>query len=359
MKRWKNRTALIILAALFAQATNSQLLWGRQPSKHDREAELERKINRGTPPIRKAKLQIDLARLRLDKSLKAYADLKIKSGTELLKTYSRAIQDAGYTLQNSGRNAARQPKGFKDLEIAIRRDIRVLEDLRRRVPFNSREEIRSIIDRVDQVREQILEAMFNSSEAGLRPAPFLAEGTILYTSWIATAAAPQTDAADLSPPEEDQLRRVQDAGKRISVYLQLGATRIDKFEEFRPHSGRTTLEHGPYLNTLLNNYVACINELKDWMEYQYDKEGDMRKGLQVLLKQGPVHLDRLRRSQRFQDKLTDHYAKTLQYAIENLEDTLEGGALALSEQRRIFKEQKKTRKEGKGQAKRNNKNRPK
>lgn len=359
MKQWGNRSAWVILVVLLAQTIGSGTLWGRTPAIRDQEAALERKIKRETRPVRKARLQIDLARLRLDKSLKAYAAFEIERGAELLKTYDKAIQDADSTLRNSGRKPAQQPRGFKDLEIAIRRDIRVLEDLKRRVPFNDRGEVQSTIDRVDQVREQVLEAMFGSSEAGLRRTPLPDVAIMLYASRPTAPAHPQKDAADLSPAEEDQLREAQDAGERIAVYLELGAARIDKFEEFRSPSGRAASEHGPYLNSLLNSYVACIDELKDWMEYQYDKDGDMRKGLRVLLKKGPVHLERLRRARRVQDKLTVYYAQTLEYAIENMEDTLDGGALAFGEQQKNFRERQKAEEEEKKQAKRNKKKRRK
>ncbi len=359
MKQWGNRSAKVILVILLAQAIGSGPLWGRAPAARDREADLERKIKREIRPVRKAQLQIHLARVRLDKSLKAYAAFETERGAELLKTYDKAIQGADDTLRNSGRKPAQQPRGFKDLEIAIRRDIRVLEDLKRRVPFDDRGEVQSIIDRVDQVRERVLEAMFASSEAGLRRAPLPGEAIKPGASWAAAPAHPQKDGADLSPAEEDQLREAQNPGERIAVYLELGATRIDKFEEYRPPSGRAPSEHGPYLNSLLNTYIACIDELKEWMEYQYDRDGDMRKGLRVLLKQGPLHLERLRRARRFQDNLTAYYAQTLEYAIENMEDTLDGGALAFGEQQKNFRERQEAEEEEKKQAKRNKKKRRK
>ena len=272
------------------------------------------------------------------------------------KPTEKAIRDAAYTLRGSGRNPTQKPRGFKDLEIAIRRDTRVLEDLKRRVPFDNHGEVQSIIDSVEQVREQVLKAMFDASEASLRSAPLPCGAIMINASWVVAQELSQTDASDLNPAEEDKLREAQDPGERIAVYLELAAARIDKFEEFRPPSGRATSEPGPYLNSLLNTYIACIDELKDWMEYQHDKDGDMRKGLRVLLKQGPVHLERLRRARRVQDELTVYYTQTLEYAIENMEDTLDGGALAFGKQERNFKERQNAEKEEKKQAKRNKKN---
>ena len=365
MKQSGNRPARVFLVILLAQVIGGGLLWGRAPAARDPEADLERKIKREVRPLRKARLQIDLARVRLDKSLKAYAAFETESGAELLKNYTKAIQDAEGTLRNSGRKPTQQPRGFKDLEIAIRRDLRVLKDLKQRVPYDDREPVQSIIDQVDQVREQVLASMFDLSDATLRRAPFpwdaAAPGrpTILSASWAPALPPPQTDAADLSPAEVDQLQKAQDPGKRIAVYLELAAARVDKFEEFRPPSGRAASDHGPYLNSLLNSYVACIDELKVWMEYQYDRDGDMRKGLRYLLKQGPVHLERLRRARRFQDKLTAYYSQTLEYAIENMEDALDGGALAFGEQQKKFREQEKAEEEETEQARRKKKKRRK
>ena len=56
---------------------------------------------------------------------------------------------------------------------------------------------------------------------------------------------------------------------------------------------------------------------------------------------GPLHLERLRRARRLQDQLTPYYEQTLEYAIENMEDTLDGGALAFGEQEKNSRERQK------------------
>ena len=348
------------------------------------EAKLEKRIRIEVRPIRKARLQIKLARLQLRKSAKSYGELRMKGGRKYLKDYIEIVELAYGTLQKSGRDPTRNPQGFKDLEIALRQHIRVMEDLKRRVPYDERQGVQAAIDRVDEIREQVLESMFATEEIyfdrgrevppepGGADFPVSQVAAVLISSpgtdrdsalsrglkkWppVRTPRFAQLDPAELGEAEVDRIRDAQEPDERIQVYLQLAEARLDKFEEFRAETGRRMPGKGYYLDSLLETYNALYDELKAWIEYQYDKNRDMRSGLRSLLKKGPVHLERLRRAQRNRDPFTIDFTETLQYAIDNVEDTLQGGTQALRVQEERFKDSDENAKGKKKRGKRKKK----
>ena len=387
------------------------------------EAKLEKRIRREVRPIRKVRLQIKLARLRLRKSAKSYGELRIKGGRKYLKGYIEIVELAFGALQKSGRDPTQNPQGFKDLEIAIRQDTRLLEDLKQQVPYDEREGIQGAINRVDEIREQVLESLFATGEVyfdrgtdippapaggdlpvnqvaavliaspgidrdsalsrGLRSwlpgrserseesafqSPVLAghenfssrrraaalgmTGGSVYQPHVRTLRFVQLDSVELGEAEVDRIRDAQETAERIRIYLKLSVARLDKFDEFRAETGQRIPGKGHYLDSLLKTYNSLYDELKEWIEYQYEKNHDIRKGLRYLLKEGPVHLERLRQAQKNRDQFTIDFSETLEYVIDNVEDTLQGGTQALRLQEERFKNSDENEKGKKKQGKR-------
>jgi hypothetical protein len=56
-----------------------------------------------------------------------------------LTEYVGTVREAHQTMMKTGRDAHRKPKGFKELEIALRRQINMLNDLGRTVTFDQRD----------------------------------------------------------------------------------------------------------------------------------------------------------------------------------------------------------------------------
>ena len=328
-------------------------------------ARLEQKIRRELDIIKKVRLQIKLARIHLKSSTKAYRKLDFNGGKKLLDTYLDSIREARKILRRSGRNPQRQPRGYKDLEIALRQDLRILTDLKRSVPYFEREAVQIRIDQVDEEREEVLQSMFevsgtnreNRSAPPGRPKKISLTHRPVWVSASYSPLAPQKDPAELSEAEVELVREAQDPGDRIIVYVQIAGARLDKFEEFQKETGRRNPGKGYYLDSVLEKYIAVYDELKDWIEYQYDKGRDMRRGLRRLLKDGPVQLERLHRAQEHKDEYTIDYAENVQYAIETLQDTLEGGTVAFREQEEEFRAKEEEEKARKKQEKQKKKRR--
>lgn len=148
----------------------------------------------------------------------------------------------------------------------------------------------------------------------------------------------------LSEEEEDRLREAQEPSPRIEAYLDLAQARLDRFENFRGKPADPRYDNGAYLDKLLGEYVSLDDELKNWIEDQYDRRGDMRRGLHTLLERLPRQLDQLRRIEQTRDALTPDYSASLRDAIDDATDTLDGAAKALAGQEKLFGELKRQEK---------------
>ena len=148
----------------------------------------------------------------------------------------------------------------------------------------------------------------------------------------------------LSDDEEDKIRDAQDPSDRIEVYLTLAQTRLDRIEQFRSKPMDPQYDNGAYIDHLLDEYISLTDALKNWIQDQYDRRGDMRKGLQKVLEMGPKQLDGLRRIQESPDAYAADYAKSLRDARDDFTDALDGATKALGDQVKMFGELKRNEK---------------
>ena len=100
------------------------------------------------------KLCLEIARLQLDASEKAYQASQVPQAQELLKDVVDYAQKAG--------DAARQSrKHIKKTEIEVRKMSRRLQDLKPSVDVDSRQPVQDAINRLEHVRTQLLMQMFS------------------------------------------------------------------------------------------------------------------------------------------------------------------------------------------------------
>ncbi len=148
----------------------------------------------------------------------------------------------------------------------------------------------------------------------------------------------------LTEDEQNKLREAQDPSERIELYLAFAQARLERFDGLREKPADPKYDNGAYLDSLLGQYIALDDELKNWIEYQHQRNGDMRRGLRALLERGPQQLERLRRIQQTPDAYAADYKDSLREAIDDLSDTLDGAAKALTEQGKKFAEMKREEK---------------
>ena len=180
------------------------------------------------------------------------------------------------------------------------------------------------------------------------PCHSIAEWFVVFALLISVTAPAKTARAQkpdyLSDEEEDKVRDAQEPSERIVVYLTLAQSRLDRIEDFRSKPMDPQYDNGAYIDHLLNEYISLTGDLKNWIQDQYDRRGDMRRGLQKVLEMGPKQLDMLRRIQESPDKYAADYAKSLREAKEDFADALDGATKALGDQVKMFGELKREEK---------------
>lgn len=142
------------------------------------------------------------------------------------------------------------------------------------------------------------------------------------------------DPAALTQEEEDRIRDAQDPSARIMVYLDLAGARMERFNAIRlapPNPGDPT-DRAATVDQILSQYIALDDELKRWIDDQYGTGHDLRKGLRALIEVVPKQLALLSQAQQSPDRYAETYHLSLQDAIADLNDTLNGATQALADQ---------------------------
>jgi hypothetical protein len=168
----------------------------------------------------------------------------------------------------------------------------------------------------------------------------LLTSTLLLT--ISVAAAWGADKNDyLTDDEVDQLREAQEPSPRIEAYLNFAQLRLTHFDDYRERPPSPDYDIPGYLNTQLDQYIRITDALKDWIDEHFDRRDDMRAGLKKFVETGPHQLDQLRHVEQSSDRYADSYSKSLNDAIDDFTDALDGASKALSEQTKVFGELKR------------------
>ena len=123
------------------------------------------KLRHTTDGVDRTKIDINISEILL--SLVSDA---VKSGEpevlgRRLDEYADTIEDAHQAMMKTGRDAHRKPKGFKDLEISLRRQIRILDDIGRGLTFDQREPVDKARKQASDIRDDLLKALFGEPNA--------------------------------------------------------------------------------------------------------------------------------------------------------------------------------------------------
>jgi hypothetical protein len=128
----------------------------------DTEEDLLSHIQREHDPVRRAKLEIRLARLKLQRGAEACVKDDLDACSQLLNAYLEFMKRSWKDMQSSGRNAVKQPSGFKELDIALREDAWSLDDYYRKIPYEDRDAVTPVIQQVGKLHDEVFAALFPS-----------------------------------------------------------------------------------------------------------------------------------------------------------------------------------------------------
>ena len=161
---------------------------------------------------------------------------------------------------------------------------------------------------------------------------FLALEVVL--SFLSASRLRADDPAALTQEEQDRIRDAQDPSDRIAIYLELAGERLERFNAIRqaPADASEVADRSATLDQILSQYIALDDELKNWIQDQFDTAHDMRKGLRGLIEVAPKQLALLNQVQQTPDRYFTDYQSSLRDAIADLNDTLNGATQALAEQ---------------------------
>jgi hypothetical protein len=156
---------LLILLNISGCAIRYSPLQGQSDKRYqqlDRERE---KLKRSLDPVDRTKTEIKVAEILLTFVSDAVKNGDMERMEQRLEEYVAAIQDAHQTMVKTGRDAHRRPKGFKDLEIALRRQVRQLEDIGAGLTFDQREPVEKAKQQASGIRDDLLKALFGEQNA--------------------------------------------------------------------------------------------------------------------------------------------------------------------------------------------------
>src|SRR5438034_5050694 len=120
----RHAAAAFLSIALWSVPGSVPLVARRQDSEEDLLARIQREQN----PVKKAKYEVRLGRVKLTQAIAAYGAGDVDRCNGLVAAYLAQIKTAWTRLQSAGRNAVKKPEGFRELDIALREDARLIED---------------------------------------------------------------------------------------------------------------------------------------------------------------------------------------------------------------------------------------
>jgi hypothetical protein len=151
-ERW---TGLSVCLAMLVILSTALCALGRET-----EEQLLQRIQGEQNPVKKAKDEIKLANLKFTQVHDAYSQGHIEAGVKLLGTFVDVMKTCWKVLQDSGRKASKQPEGFRELEISLRENVRLLQDLGRTVSYFDRTPLVNAAEQMEQMRFEVLHALF-------------------------------------------------------------------------------------------------------------------------------------------------------------------------------------------------------
>ena len=164
----KRFLVLLIFFSISSCAIRSSSLRAQYDKRLERLEREKDKLKRATDPVDRTKTEIRIAEILLTFVSDAANAGDQERLEQRLDEYRAAIQDAHQTMFRTGRDAHKKPKGFKDLEIALRRQVRQLEDIGQGLSFDQREPVQKAKEEASTIRDQLLKALFGEQNAPSR-----------------------------------------------------------------------------------------------------------------------------------------------------------------------------------------------
>lgn len=129
--------------------------------------ELERhrqRLARETDAGERAKITVKIGEELLERITRAYKKGEPAEAERILTEYREAIETAAQGLLQSGRDAPRRPKGFKELEIHLRKGARKLLDVSHGLAYDQQELLQTTREQMESLRKELLAALMKVND---------------------------------------------------------------------------------------------------------------------------------------------------------------------------------------------------
>jgi len=148
---------------LVAFLLNVRVLPAASPQQADKRTEQlqkeREKLKREKDPVDHTKIQIKISEILLTFVADAIKNENSEELQKQLDEYCRTIQDGLQTMMNTGRDANKHPAGFKDLEIALRRQGLRLDSLGQALTYDQREPVLKAKAAASAIHDRLIKAL--------------------------------------------------------------------------------------------------------------------------------------------------------------------------------------------------------
>ena len=117
-----------------------------------------------TDPVAQTKSYIKISQLLVTFAADAIRNGQPGQMTDLMEQYSTAVQNARDAIVASLRDAERRPAGYKDLELSLRAQLRLLQDINKLLLSEERVPVENAITTASSVRNEMLLLLFPQSQ---------------------------------------------------------------------------------------------------------------------------------------------------------------------------------------------------
>src|SRR5215468_12489801 len=165
MRKLERFVLVLVVVAVSSCAIRITPLQGQYDKRLERLQKERDKLTRITDPVDRTKTGIAISEILLSLASDAIKTGEPEMIGKRLNEYVDTIREAHQAMMKTGRDAHRKPKGFKDLEIALRRQIRLLDDISRGITFEQRDPVEKAKQEASDIREELLKALFGEQNA--------------------------------------------------------------------------------------------------------------------------------------------------------------------------------------------------
>jgi len=157
-----SRVLSFVVLALFAQSAFSE-----DSLKKDLVRQQE-KLSRQTRSVGKVKTLIKISAIHLRAASQEVKKSDLSGADRNLEHYSDTVEQALEILKSSDRDAQKNPAGFKEFEISLRKQLRVLDDLRSHYSFDQAKGIDAAIAVAKGAQDAMFAELFGPENTGKR-----------------------------------------------------------------------------------------------------------------------------------------------------------------------------------------------